>query len=75
MDKPKSTEEYISRFPKETQILLQDIRKTIKNAAPKADELISYGMPAYKLNGKALVYFFCRLQKPYWILRDTNWTF
>jgi uncharacterized protein YdhG (YjbR/CyaY superfamily) len=57
MDKPKSTEEYISSFPKETQILLQDIRKTIKNAAPKAYELISYGMPAYKLNGKALVYF------------------
>ena len=56
-DKPKSTEEYISNFPKETQILLQDIRKTIKNAAPEADEIISYGMPAYKLNGKALVYF------------------
>lgn len=57
MDKPKSTDEYISSFPKETQILLQEVRKTIKNVAPEADESISYGMPAYKLDGKALVYF------------------
>ncbi len=57
MDKPKSTDEYISSFPKETQILLQEVRKTIKNAAPNTNESISYGMPAYKLNGKALVYF------------------
>ncbi|GAA4061211.1 DUF1801 domain-containing protein [Flavobacterium cheonanense] len=57
MDKPKSTDEYISSFPKATQILLQEVRETIKNAAPKANESISYGMPAYKLNGKALVYF------------------
>jgi uncharacterized protein YdhG (YjbR/CyaY superfamily) len=57
MDKPKSTDEYISNFPKEIQILLQEVRKTIKSAAPNANEGISYGMPAYKLNGKALVYF------------------
>lgn len=57
MDKPKSTDEYISSFPEETQILLQEVRETIKNAAPNANESISYGMPAYKLNGKVLVYF------------------
>jgi uncharacterized protein YdhG (YjbR/CyaY superfamily) len=57
MDKPKSTDEYISSFPKATQFLLQEVRKTIKSAAPEANESISYGMPAYKLNGKALVYF------------------
>lgn len=57
MDKPKSTDEYISSFPKETQFLLQEVRNTIKNAAPNTNESISYGMPAYKLNGKALVYF------------------
>jgi uncharacterized protein YdhG (YjbR/CyaY superfamily) len=57
MDKPKSTDEYISSFPAATQILLQEVRRTIKNIAPEADESISYGMPAYKLNGKALVYF------------------
>jgi uncharacterized protein YdhG (YjbR/CyaY superfamily) len=57
MDKPKSTEEYISNFPKETQLLLEEVRKTIKNAAPEAEESISYGMPAYKLYKKPLVYF------------------
>jgi uncharacterized protein YdhG (YjbR/CyaY superfamily) len=57
MDKPKSTDEYISSFPAATQIILQEVRETIKNAAPNANESISYGMPAYKLNGKALVYF------------------
>lgn len=57
MEKPKSTDEYISSFPKEIQILLQEVRKAIKNEASNADESISYGMPAYKLNGKALVYF------------------
>ncbi len=57
MDKPKSTDEYISSFPAATQILLQEVRETIKSAAPNANESISYGMPAYKLNGKAFVYF------------------
>ena len=57
MDKPKSTDEYISSFPKEIQFLLQEVRETIKSAAPNANESISYGMPAYKLNGKAFVYF------------------
>ena len=57
MDKPKSTDEYISNFPKETQIILQEVRKTIKSVALNANESISYGMPAFKLNGKVLVYF------------------
>jgi uncharacterized protein YdhG (YjbR/CyaY superfamily) len=38
------------------QTKLQGLRNTIKKAAPKAEEVISYNMPAYKLNG-ALVYF------------------
>jgi uncharacterized protein YdhG (YjbR/CyaY superfamily) len=56
MKKPKNTEEYISWFPLETQKLLQQLRVTIKKAAPKAEEVISYAMPAYKQNGM-LVYF------------------
>lgn len=51
-----NVDEYIASFPAETQILLQKMRTIIKKAAPKAEECISYGMPAYKLNG-ALVYF------------------
>ena len=51
-----SVEEYIADFPIEVQQLLNQLRKTIKAAAPKADEVISYGMPGYKYNGM-LVYF------------------
>lgn len=49
-------DEYISAFPKGTQIQLQTIRNIIKNAAPDAEELISYAMPTYKLHGN-LVHF------------------
>jgi len=55
--KPANIDEYISAFPKDIQKLLQQIRNTIKKAAPKAEECISYGMPAFALNGKKLVYF------------------
>ena len=56
MKKPKDTNEYISAFPKETQKLLGQVRSTIQNAAPKAEEVISYSMPAYKMDG-ILVWF------------------
>ncbi len=51
-----TVDEYIGAFPKEVQPLLNQVRQTIKKAAPNAEELISYAMPAYKLNG-VLVYF------------------
>lgn len=56
MIKPKSTDEYIAGFPAEVQELLQLVRQEIKNVAPRAEEVISYGMPAFKLNG-ILVWF------------------
>jgi uncharacterized protein YdhG (YjbR/CyaY superfamily) len=52
-----TVDEYIASFPPSTQKLLKQIRSTIKKAAPDAIESISYGMPAYKINGKPLVYF------------------
>ena len=54
--KPKNIDEYIAGFPQDTQIILEQIRATIKKAAPEAEESISYAMPAFKLRG-ALVYF------------------
>lgn len=56
MVKPNNIDEYINSFPASTQVVLKQIRSTIKKAAPKAEEVISYGMPAYKLNGM-LVFF------------------
>lgn len=48
---------YIATFPSEVQHRLKKIRSIIQKSAPTAVESISYGMPAYKLNGKPLVYF------------------
>ncbi len=53
---PKNTDDYIRQFPEKQQAALEQIRKTIKAAAPAAEEVISYQMPAYQLNGM-LVYF------------------
>ena len=55
--KAASVKEYIAAFPKETQKLLNDVRSAITKAAPDAEEKISYGLPAYHLYGKPLVYF------------------
>ena len=52
----KNIDEYISGFPEDIQKTLEKIRSTVKAAAPDATEAISYGMPAFKLNGN-LVYF------------------
>lgn len=53
----KNVDEYISSFSPEIQKILQSIRETIKQNAPEAEESIGYGMPAYKVNKKPLVYF------------------
>ena len=52
-----TVEEYIDEFPPEVKLRLKAMRKAVIQAAPQAIENISYGMPAYKLNGKPLVYF------------------
>ncbi len=54
--KPKDIDEYISQFPDEIQNILQKLRKIIREAAPEAEETISYQMPAFRLK-KVLVYF------------------
>ena len=53
----KNVDAYIKDFPKETQDVLKKIRNAIQSIAPSAIESISYRIPAYKLNGKVLLYF------------------
>ena len=53
---PKNIDEYIVSFSPEIQAILEKIRLTIRQAAPDAQETISYNMPAFALNG-ILVYF------------------
>ena len=54
--KPKNIDEYIAAFSPEVQTILERIRQTIHQAAPEADETISYMMPAFTQSG-ILVYF------------------
>lgn len=56
-NKPVDIDAYIAEFPKEVQSVLEQVRSAIQKTAPTAVETISYGMPTFKLNGKALVYF------------------
>jgi uncharacterized protein YdhG (YjbR/CyaY superfamily) len=55
-DKMEKIDQYISGFPEEIQEILQRMREAIRQAAPEAEEIISYGIPTFKLNGN-LVHF------------------
>jgi len=54
--KPDDIDSYIAAFPREVRALLSTVRRTIRTAAPKATEVISYNIPAFKQHGM-LVYF------------------
>ncbi len=53
----KDVDAFIEASPSETQEKLREMRQIIKSAIPKAEEKISYKMPAYKLNGKWIAGF------------------
>ena len=55
-NKPNTIDEYIAGFPPEVQQLLEQVRATIKAAAPDAEEAIKYAIPTFVLNGN-LVHF------------------
>ena len=55
-NKPTSIDEYIKDFPGPIQKILEQVRATIRKAAPNAEEAISYAIPTFKLNGN-LVHF------------------
>jgi uncharacterized protein YdhG (YjbR/CyaY superfamily) len=56
MAAPRSIDDYIATMPAEVQPVLASIRATVREAAPLAEERISYGMPAF-FQDRALVYF------------------
>jgi uncharacterized protein YdhG (YjbR/CyaY superfamily) len=53
----KSVDDYITSQPKEVQGLLERVRAAIAKAVPAAEEQISYGIPAFKLHGRPVLYF------------------
>lgn len=57
MKKFTSVDEYIAALDAAPRRRLRELRKIIREVAPKAEEVISYGIPAFKLNGAALVWY------------------
>lgn len=53
---PKNIDEYIASFPENVQVALEELRQIIREAAPEAEEAISYMMPTFKYHGN-LVHF------------------
>ena len=55
--KPQTIDEYLAPLSNEKRAALEKLRRDIKSAAPKAEECISYGIPAFRLGGRLLVAF------------------
>jgi uncharacterized protein YdhG (YjbR/CyaY superfamily) len=55
--KPKTIDDYLAVLSDDQRAVLEQLRKTIKSAAPKAEECISYGLAAFRLDGRPLVAF------------------
>jgi len=55
--KPRTIDEYLAGVSAEQRIALEKLRKTVRAVAPSAEECISYGIPAFRLNGRPLVFF------------------
>ncbi len=55
--KPQTIDEYLAPLSSEKRAALEKLRRAIKSAAPKAEECISYQIPAFRLGGRLLVAF------------------
>jgi uncharacterized protein YdhG (YjbR/CyaY superfamily) len=55
--KPRSIDEYLASIPPAARRALMTVRRSIARALPEAEEVISYGIPAFKRNGRIVIYF------------------
>jgi uncharacterized protein YdhG (YjbR/CyaY superfamily) len=55
--KPETIDEYLATLDADKRAALERLRKAIRGAAPKAEECISYQIPAFRLDGRMLVFF------------------
>ena len=55
--KPRTIDEYLGGLSEDNRRALERVRRAVHSAAPKAEESISYGMPAFRLNGKLIAGF------------------
>jgi uncharacterized protein YdhG (YjbR/CyaY superfamily) len=56
-NKPRRVDDYLAAQDAHSRAALQKVRRAIRAAAPKAEECFSYGMPAFRLNGKLIAGF------------------
>ena len=54
MARPRTIDDYLATIDVDARRTLESVRASIRKAAPKAEETISYGFPAFRLNGKLL---------------------
>jgi uncharacterized protein YdhG (YjbR/CyaY superfamily) len=54
-EKPLSVDSYIASFPANVRLILENIRTTIRQALPPSEEVISYGIPTFQVQGKSLM--------------------
>jgi uncharacterized protein YdhG (YjbR/CyaY superfamily) len=57
MAEPKTPDEYLAQLPEEQRAPMAQIRAAIRAVAPDADEVLSYRMPAFKSDGRILIYY------------------
>jgi uncharacterized protein YdhG (YjbR/CyaY superfamily) len=55
--KPRAIEEYLAGVKADQRVALEKLRKTIRAVEPQVEECIRYGIPAFRLNGRSLVFF------------------
>jgi uncharacterized protein YdhG (YjbR/CyaY superfamily) len=55
--RPRTIDEYLATVADDKRAALQRLRKTIRSIVPKAEECISYGLAAFRLNGRPLIAF------------------
>jgi uncharacterized protein YdhG (YjbR/CyaY superfamily) len=55
MPKHASVDDYLAGLPEDRRAVMEELRRTIRAAPPDATEVISYNMPALRLNGRFLV--------------------
>jgi uncharacterized protein YdhG (YjbR/CyaY superfamily) len=55
--RPADIDDYLASLTDDTRAALEKLRRAIKAAAPRAEECISYGIPAFRLDGRVLVFF------------------
>jgi uncharacterized protein YdhG (YjbR/CyaY superfamily) len=55
--RPATTDGYLAAFPDDVRRVLERVRAAIGKALPEAEEVISYGIPAFRQNGRTVIYF------------------